>query len=103
MKLSKKKSLPVKVYLCKDETMKEGDILLKFDRPFNFYLAQAFWKRSLDKFELPFRKQLLYRNLAAFDLIQEFKLQQSKQSRVGHIDCPLQLDYPDYCNQFMPY
>ena len=101
MKYNTKKPLR-KVYLRKDENMKEGDILLKFDRPFNFYLSQAFWKRSLDKFELPFRKQLLYRNLAAFDLIQEFKLQQSKQRR-GHIDCPLQLDYPDHCNQFLPF
>ena len=103
MKLSKKKSLPVKVYLCKDETMKEGDILLKFDRPFNFYLSQAFWKRSLDKFELTFEKQLFYRNLAALELVKEFKFQQTKQRRVGHIDCPPHVDYPDHYSDFIPY
>ena len=60
MKYNTKKPLR-KVYLCKDETMKEGDILLQFDRPFNFYLSQALWNKSLDKFELPFKKQLLYK------------------------------------------
>ena len=57
MKLSKKK--PLKVYLCKDENMKEGDVLMQFDKPFNYCFAQALWNRSLDKFELTFEKQLL--------------------------------------------
>ena len=92
MKYNTKKPLR-NVYLCKDENMKEGDILLKFDRPFNFYLSQALWNKSLDKFELPFKKQLLYKNLAVLELIQEFKLQQTKQSRVGHIDYPPHVDY----------
>ena len=81
MKYNTKKTLR-KVYLCKDETMKEGDILLKFDRPFNFYLSQALWNKSLDKFELPFKKQLLYKNLAVLELIQEFKYRTRLRKRI---------------------
>ena len=101
MKLSKKK--PLKVYLCKDENMKEGDVLMQFDKPFNYCFAQVLWNRSLDKFELTFEKQLLYRNLAALELVKEFKFQQTKQRRVGHIDCPPHVGYPDYYSDFIPY
>lgn len=105
MKYSTKKPLR-KVYLCKDETMKNGDILLQFDKPFNYCLPQVILKRSLDKFELTFKKQLFYRNWAALELVNEFKLHQisgTKGRYVGHIDCPPHVGYPDYYSDFIPY
>ena len=133
MKLSKKKSLPVKVYLRKDENMKEGDVLFELDRPLmvnNIYSSQMYWNKYSSNHELTFEKRMVYRDIAVFQLLEALSLQlkgyynleipylhfknkknpkkspkiETKQPCLGgHIDCPPHLDYPDYCNQFLPF
>ena len=121
MKLSKKKSLPVKVYLRKDENMKEGDVLFELDRPLmvnNIYSSQMYWNKYSSNHELTFEKRMVYRDMAVFQLLEALSLQlkgyynleipylhfknkknpkknpqtETKQPRIGHIYCPLHID-----------
>ena len=122
MKLSKKKSLPVKVYLRKDETMKNGDILLQFDRPFSMSTikaAQMYYEKYSSNQEMTFAQRMMFKNLAMYALRDEFRMLtqglydleieyfnftnkknpkkspkiETKQPRLGHIDCPPHIDY----------
>lgn len=131
MKLSKKK--PLKVYLCKDENMKEGDVLFELDRPLmvnNIYSSQMYWNKYSSNHELTFEKRMVYRDMAVFQLLEALSLQlkgyynletvylhfknkknpkkspkiETKQPRLGgHIDCPPHIGYPDYYSNFIPY
>ena len=131
MKYNTKKPLR-KVYLCKDENMKEGDVLFELDRPLmvnNIYSSQMYWNKYSSNHELTFEKRMVYRDMAVFQLLEALSLQlkgyynletvylhfknkknpkkspkiETKQPRLGHIDCPPHVGYPDYYSDFIPY
>ena len=120
MKYNTKKPLR-KVYLCKDENMKEGDVLFELDRPLmvnNIYSAQMYWNKYSSNHELTFEKRMVYRDIAVFQLLEALSLQlkgyynleipylhfknkknpkknpqtETKQPHIGHIYCPLHID-----------
>ena len=120
MKYNTKKPLR-KVYLCKDENMKEGDVLFELDRPLmvnNIYSSQMYWNKYSSNHELTFEKRMVYRDMAVFQLLEALSLQlkgyynleipylhfknkknpkknpqtETKQPRIGHIYCPLHID-----------